>query len=107
MTTPIKPARLRDALTMLVGMLMLSGVALYNRYPLVFSDTGGYLFCRNGGIRSIFYSFFVAPAHLTHTLWTVVFAQSLLVVWMLRVVAREVFAIRSRLEFIALIAILS
>jgi len=107
MTAPTERVRLRDAATLLIATLMASGVAFYNRYPLVFSDTGGYLFCRNGGIRSIFYSFFVAPARLTHTLWTVVFAQSLLIVGLLRVVLREVFAIHSQLEFLVIFAILS
>jgi hypothetical protein len=100
-------ARLREAAALLIATLTASSVALYDRYPLVFPDTGDYLFFRHYETRSIFYSSFIALARPTHTLWTVVFAQSLLVVGMLRVVLREVFAIRSRLEFLALIAIMS
>ena len=100
-------ARLREALTMLFGILMLSAIAFYNHYPLIFADTGGYLLLRNTGIRSAFYGFFVAPAHLTHTLWTVVFMQSLLTLLMLRPALREVFAIRSRIQFLVIVAILS
>jgi hypothetical protein len=99
--------RLREAATLLIATLMASSVALYDRYPLVFSDTGDYLFFRHYETRSIFYSSFLALTRPTHTLWTVVFAQSLLVVWMLRVVLRAVFAIGSRLEFLALTAIIS
>jgi len=87
-------------------VLMLSGAALYNRYPLVYFDTGGYLKGSRLGVRSYFYHAFIVPAHLTHTLWTVVLVQSLLVAYVLRLVLREVFAIASRLEFLVIIALL-
>jgi hypothetical protein len=101
-----RPSRLRDAAMMLLGVLMLSAVAFYNRYPFIFADTGGYLVRHNRGIRSYFYALFVAPAHLTHTLWSVVIVNSILILWLLRLVLREVFAIRSRVEVLVIIAIL-
>lgn len=98
------PGRWRDAIVLMVAVLMMSGAAIYNGYPMVYSDTGAYLGGHNFGDRSIFYSFFLVPAQLTHTLWSIVIAQSLLTAYLLRLVLREVFAIDSRLEFLAIIA---
>jgi ABC-type multidrug transport system fused ATPase/permease subunit len=92
--------------TLIVSAVLLSTVALYNRFPLVYWDTGSYLSIYNTTIRSMFYSLFVYPAHLTGSLWTVVFAQSLLVAYLLRLVLREVFGIASRMGFIIVIALL-
>jgi hypothetical protein len=107
MTTSTRgPARWRDAAMLLIAVLIMSGAALYNGYPMVYPDTGAYLRVHNIGDRSVFYSLFLAPARLTHTLWSVVFAQCLLTAYLLRLVLREVFAIGSRLEFLAIIAVL-
>jgi hypothetical protein len=92
--------------TLLIATLMASSVAFYNGYPTVYPDTGAYLGLHNHGDRSIFYSLFLAPLRLTHTLWSAVLLQSLLVVYLLRIVLREVFSIRSRLEFLAIIGLL-
>lgn len=99
----MRPKRWLDAIVLMVAVLMMSGAALYNGYPMVYSDTGAYLRGHNIGDRSVFYSFFLAPAHLTHTLWSVVIAQCLLAGYLLRLVLREVFAIGSRLGFLAII----
>ncbi|HVN27964.1 MAG TPA: hypothetical protein VMT64_05725, partial [Candidatus Binataceae bacterium] len=99
-------ARWRDLATMLACLVMLSAVALYNRYPLVYADTGSYLKPENFPPRSFFYNAFIAPARLTGTLWTVVPVQAVLTVFMLRLVLREVFGIASRLEFLAIVAVL-
>jgi hypothetical protein len=107
MTTSEKqPARLRNAATLVIASAMLSGAALYNRYPLVYPDSGSYLKVINFGIRSIFYSIFVYPARFSGTLWSVVFAQSLLVAGLLRLLVREVFAITSRVGFLIVIGLL-
>ena len=92
--------------TLLIATLMASSVAFYNGYPTVYPDTGAYLGLHNHGDRSIFYSLFLAPLRLTHTLWSAVLLQSLLVVYLLRIVLREVFSIKSRLEFLAIIGLL-
>src|SRR5271167_4220384 len=101
MSTP-RSARTRcaDAATLLTSALLLSSVAIYNGYPLVWPDTGGYLAPVNLGFRSMFYSFFVYPMGLAGSLWPVVFAQGLLVAYLLRLVLREVFAITSHWEFL-------
>lgn len=94
-----------DAATMLIAVLAATGAAFYNRYPLINPDTGGYIVNARAGIRSTFYALFVVPANLTHILWTVVLLQALLVVYMLRLVLREVFAIRSRGQYLAIIVL--
>ncbi len=95
-----------DAATVLCSAVLLSGAALYNGYPLVYPDTGGYLVLVNFAVRSMFYSMFVYTAHLMESLWTVVFLQSLLVAYLLRLVLREVFGIASRVEFLSVIVLL-
>jgi hypothetical protein len=100
-----RPAPIWDAATMLIAVLAATGAAFYNRYPLINPDTGGYIVNARAGIRSTFYALFVVPANLTHILWTVVLIQALLVVYMLRLVLREVFAIRSRGQYLAIIVL--
>ncbi len=57
--------------------------ALWNGYPLVYSDTGTYLSQAIerylGWDRPIFYSLFLLPLHLTLTTWPVIAVQALLV----------------------------
>jgi hypothetical protein len=107
MSTPRNAqTRCADAATLLMSTVLLSGVAIYNRYPLVWPDTGGYLAPVNITFRSIFYSLFVYPARITGSLWTVVFVQSLLVGYLLRLTLREVFAITSRAGFLIVIVLL-
>ena len=100
------PTRSHDALNLLISAVLLTSIAIYNRYPLVWPDTGGYLAPVNLTFRSMFYSFFVYPARLTGSLWPVVFAQALLIGYLLRLLLREVFAITSGAEFLIVIALL-
>jgi hypothetical protein len=66
--------------------------ALWNGYPLVFSDSGTYLSqaVRHyvGWDRPIFYSLFLVPLHLTLTTWPVIVAQALLTAHTLHLVRR-------------------
>jgi hypothetical protein len=66
--------------------------ALYNGYPLVFSDTGTYLSQAIqhylGWDRPVFYSLFLLPLHLTLTTWPVVVAQALLTAHLLHLTRR-------------------
>jgi hypothetical protein len=108
MRTPLNErSRYGEVATLLVATLLLSGIAFYNRYPLVWPDTAGYLVLVNFSYRSIFYSLFVYPAHLTGSLWTVVLVQSLLVAYLLRILLREVFAIASRTGFLIVTVLMS
>ena len=95
---------LAEAVTMITATTLLCSVAIYNGYPLVWPDTGGYLRVVNAGFRSIFYSILVYPAHWTGTLWPVVIAQSFLMSYLLRLVTREVFDIGSRTSFLLVIS---
>ena len=92
---------------MSAATLIASGAALYNRYPLLYTDTQLYLSGRNFGYRSYPYSLFLALARPTHSLWTALFLQALMIVYVLRLVMREVFGISSRIEFLLIEALLS
>lgn len=66
--------------------------ALWNGYPLVFSDTGTYLSQAieryAGWDRPVFYSFFLLPLHLTITTWPPIAVQALLTAYTLHLVRR-------------------
>lgn len=98
---------LSGVLALAVSTAMLSGVVFYNGYPLVWPDTGGYLAPVNLTFRSIFYSLFVYPTHLIHSLWPVVYIQSLLTAYLLRLILREVFEISSWVGFLIIIVLLT
>ncbi|TGE05493.1 hypothetical protein [Hymenobacter fodinae] len=74
-------------LTLISTALMLISAGLYNGFPLVTSDTGTYL---ESGIhrvvpddRPITYGLFTQITSLQFTLWLVIFAQGLLLGWLL------------------------
>ena len=75
-----------------LAALLLAWPALWNGYPLVFSDTGTYLSQAIhrylGWDRPAVYSLFLYPLHMQHTLWPIVAAQALLTSWMLHVAIR-------------------
>jgi hypothetical protein len=66
--------------------------AVWNGYPLVFSDTGTYLSQAIeryvGWDRPLFYSLFLFPLHMTVTTWPAIAAQALLVAHTLHLVRR-------------------
>lgn len=67
--------------------------ALWNRYPIVFADTGTYLSQAMhhylGWDRPVFYSYFIRPLHLGLTTWPVVLVQSCLTVLVLDLTRRS------------------
>jgi hypothetical protein len=67
--------------------------AVFNGYPLVFSDTGTYLSQAVhhylGWDRPVFYSLFLLPLHLTLTTWPVIVAQALLTTATLHLLRRS------------------
>jgi hypothetical protein len=69
------------------GTLFLSVAAIYNRFPLVYSDSGSYLRgfieWHNLDERPIFYSIFVGFLHWRQSLWLIVVGQSLLTVFVI------------------------
>jgi hypothetical protein len=66
--------------------------ALWNGYPLVFSDTGTYLSQAiehyAGWDRPVFYSLFLLPLHLTLTTWPAIAVPALLVAHVLHLLRR-------------------
>jgi hypothetical protein len=66
--------------------------ALWNGYPLVFSDTGTYLAQAIehyvGWDRPVFYSLFLLPLHMTLTTWPAIVVQALLIAHVLHLVRR-------------------
>jgi hypothetical protein len=93
---------------------MLSWLAVWNGYPLVFADSQRYL---NGGIlrylpseAPIFYGIFMIPLHLDGlSLWPVVAAQCLLLAYVLTAALRALglFETRSFLALAAFLAVFS
>ena len=85
--------------------------AVWNRYPIVFADTGTYLsqaiHRSPGWDRPVFYSLFMLPLHLTITVWPVVAVQALLAAWVLWLVCRVLLARVSRIGFVAGVAVLT
>src|SRR5262249_4097955 len=77
----------------LISAACFTWVALFNGYPLVYSDTGAYL---AAGIeyyipneRPIFYGIFMIPLHLDGwSLWPVVIGQCLILAYVLRLILR-------------------
>src|SRR6476619_1747640 len=91
----------------LLGSLILSWVALFNRAPLVFADTITYstaAFQREiPGLFSIFYSIFSLPLHQGVTFWPVVFVQSAIIVHLLYLTARTATGGRVRKLYMLLV----
>jgi hypothetical protein len=75
-----------------VAALLLLWPALFNGYPLVFSDTGTYLSQAIhhylGWDRPVFYSLFLLPLHMRLTTWPVICVQALLTAHLLHLVRR-------------------
>jgi hypothetical protein len=76
-----------------LAALLLLWPAVWNGWPLVFSDTADYLWIwTTPSLRSIrppAYGWLIGPLHLGRTLWPVIAAQALLTVWLIRLVLRR------------------
>ncbi|HVY14815.1 MAG TPA: hypothetical protein VHB27_06285, partial [Rhodopila sp.] len=85
-------SRHRDWWTIPAAAILLLWPAIWNRYPIVFADTGTYLSQAihryAGWDRPVFYSLFIFPLHAKLSLWPIVAAQALLAAWVLRCVCR-------------------
>jgi hypothetical protein len=92
--------------TLVFASLFLSGAAFYNGYPLVYPDTGGYIGLQNLSFRSFFYNLFIYPSLWFHSLWLIVFVQSLIVAHLLRLTLRVVFRVTSIIAYLAMIVLL-
>jgi hypothetical protein len=85
--------------------------AVWNRYPIVFADTGTYLSQAihryAGWDRPVFYSVSILPLHGTITLWPVIAAQALLAAWVLWLVCRVLLPCVRATAFVSGAAVLS
>ena len=97
---------LKNLIMFLAAALILSGVAFYNGYPLVYPDTGGYIGLHDNLLRSFFYNLFIFSSSGFQSLWTVVLVQSLIVAHLLYLVLRIVFKVTSRIAYMVLIALM-
>lgn len=70
-----------------LAALVLAWAALWNGYPILFSDSGTYIRAalerRYYPDRPIFYSLFILPFHLGLTLWPIVAAQCIAAAWVI------------------------
>lgn len=86
--------RLPVPLAILTSAALLLWPALWNGWPLIFSDTADYLWVWTQPpwfrtIRPPAYGWAIGPLHLGVTLWPVIAAQALLTVWLIRLVLRR------------------
>ncbi len=101
-----------NIVTILLGSIILLFFAFSNNYPLVYPDSGTYI---NSGFemkipidRPIFYGLFIRHMSLATSLWYVVFAQSLILTYLLYLLFRENFNRSTfRIYFIVAIFILT
>jgi hypothetical protein len=117
---------LRRAAMVMVGALLLTWPALYNRYPLLYPDSMTYLgdgrlvaralflhqLSDYYGMRSFFYSLGILPWHWNVTPWPIVAFQSLLtayVVWLVvqSIAVRSILPTQTEARYLILIALLS
>src|SRR5215203_700870 len=89
---------LRISILGVFGTLVLSWVAIFNRAPLVFSDSLMYataaLDVSLPSYFSVFYSWLIWPFHLGYTLWPVVFVQSAFISHLIYLILRVVIGTR-------------
>lgn len=85
--TPHRKSAIRDLLAVLFGTFILSTIGFYNGYPLVYSDTGTYiysgfdLFVPND--RPLPYGLLILVTSAAYSLWHVVLFQNLLTAWLI------------------------
>ena len=82
--------RLQRPILLALAVVSLLWVAVYNGYPLVWWDSGSYIYtsCRLEVLpsRPVFYGLFLLATHWRLTLWSSIVAQAALLVYVLRVV---------------------
>jgi len=105
----------------LLGALLTTWPALFNRYPFLYPDSITYLadgrpvaralffhqFSDYYGMRSLIYSLGILPFHWNAYLWPIVFLQALLAAYILWLVVRSLRPRRVISRYLLLIALLS
>jgi hypothetical protein len=95
-----------------IASFIACSVALINKYPLIYSDTGSYIYSGFNGLvfddRSIFYGLFLRHISLATSLWFVIFAQSLIICYLIFLTIGIFFnGIKKEIIFIFLITFLT
>ncbi len=102
---------LRATLVILASTLLLLGAAIWNRFPLTFWDTRAYLVhsvtLAPRLDRVIGYSLFIRALSWTGSLWSVVAVQSVLLAWLLWLVARLVLRRPNPIRFTATVGLIA
>lgn len=101
----------KNILVILIGSLFLLYLGFYNNYPFVYSDTGTYI---RSGIkciipidRPVYYGLFIRHFSLLTSLWYVVFAQSLIISYLLFFIFKYFFYKNYRLYFLISVIVLT
>jgi hypothetical protein len=101
----------RIVIPIVMAAALLLWPALWNGYPLVFSDTGTHLsqaiHLYLGWDRPVFYSLFLYPLHLQITTWPAVAAQALLAAHLLHLLRRVLAPRTSPWWLLALVGVLA
>lgn len=98
-----------QSLTVIIGAILLSSFAIFNKYPFVYPDTGSYIAaCFQKfipGDRPIAYSWFIKHTSLNESLWLVVLSQGILVSFLLYTIIKKIFKFKYS-EWINLLVII-
>lgn len=94
----------------LLGSIILLLPALFNNFPLIYSDTGTYIYSGFENIvppdRPIFYGFFLRHISLSETLWLVVAAQALIGFWLIHTLFKTFYSLTINAMLICLFLVL-
>lgn len=90
----------RKALVVIFGALIAMSFAFYNLYPIVFSDTGTYIYSGHESVypidRPIYYGLFIRFFDMGFSLWFVILVQGLIATWVISTFLEKNFNYRGR-----------
>lgn len=98
--------KFKTSFIILIASFILSCVAFYNGYPLVYPDTSSYIGLQENLLRSFIYNLFISLTSFTHSLWPVAFLQSLITAHILYLVMRVVFELKSNIIYLSTIVLM-
>jgi hypothetical protein len=88
-------------------VLLSTSVALINKYPVIYPDTGTYIYSGFSNLyfsdRPIFYGLFLRHISLATSLWFVVFMQAIIIIYLLDVTFRNFYSGDRRLIMMVLV----
>jgi hypothetical protein len=103
--------KLKNIFTVLLASLFFLFLGFYNNYPFVYPDTGTYI---RSGIkclipvdRPIYYGLFIRHLSLLTSMWYVVFAQSIIISYLLFLIFKHFFIKNYRLYFLISVVVLT